>query len=54
MTTAPALPESIERLHLNNLTVGDSRFDLLLERHANDVAVSVLKREGAVEVVAIK
>ncbi|PYR25112.1 MAG: amylo-alpha-1,6-glucosidase, partial [Acidobacteria bacterium] len=49
-----ALPESIERLYLTDLTVNDSRVTLLLERHANDVAVSVLKREGTVEVVAIK
>ena len=37
-----------------NLTVDDSRVDLLLERHTNDVAVSVLKREGQLEVVAVK
>jgi glycogen debranching enzyme len=49
-----ALPASIERLHLTNLTVDSSRVDLLLERHADDVAVSVLKREGSLEVVAIK
>ena len=49
-----ALPESIERLHLTNLTIGDSNVDLLLERHADDVAVSVLKREGTLEVVAVK
>ena len=49
-----ALPESIERLNLTNLTVDDSRVDLLLERHANDVPMSVLQREGQVEVVAIK
>ena len=49
-----ALPESIERLYLTDLSVNDSRVTLLLERHANDVAVSVLKREGTVEVVAIK
>jgi glycogen debranching enzyme len=49
-----ALPERVERLRLTNLIVGDARVDLGLERHANDVAVSVLKREGAVEVVAVK
>ena len=50
----PALPESIERLQVRNLAVGEARVDLHLERHADDVAVSVLKREGTVEVVAIK
>jgi glycogen debranching enzyme len=49
-----SLPESVEQLYLTNLTVGDSCVTLLLERHVNDVAVSVLKREGTVEVVAIK
>jgi glycogen debranching enzyme len=48
------LPESIERVYLTNLTVGDACVDLLLERHALDVAVSVLKREGTVEVVVVK
>jgi glycogen debranching enzyme len=48
------LPESIERMYLTNLIVADSRVDLLLERHASDVAVSVLNREGTVEVVVVK
>jgi glycogen debranching enzyme len=48
------LPESIDRVYLTNLSVGDARVDLQLERHANDVAVSVLKREGTVEVVVVK
>jgi glycogen debranching enzyme len=49
-----ALPERIERLRLTNLIVGDAKLDLALERHANDVAVSVLSREGDVEVVGVK
>jgi glycogen debranching enzyme len=48
------LPESIERLSLTNLTIVDARVDLLLERHGNDVAVSVLRRDGHVEIAAIK
>jgi glycogen debranching enzyme len=52
--TRPALPESIERLRLINLSVADARVDLLLERHALDVAVSVVNRDGDLEVVAIK
>ncbi|HYT65823.1 MAG TPA: glycogen debranching N-terminal domain-containing protein [Vicinamibacterales bacterium] len=50
----PSLPESIERLQLRNLVVGGARVDLLLERHARDVAVSVMRRDGEVEIVAIK
>jgi glycogen debranching enzyme len=52
--TKAALPESIERIHLTNLAVGDSRVHLLLERHGEDVAVRVLKREGHIEVVTIR
>ena len=47
-------PASIDRLVLTNLTVGDARVDLALERHANDVGVNVVRREGQLEIVAIK
>jgi glycogen debranching enzyme len=50
----PALPASIDRLQLSEIAVADARVDLLLERHAQDVAVSVMRRQGEVEVVAIK
>jgi glycogen debranching enzyme len=50
----PSLPESIQRLQITNLVVGDTSLDLLLERHAQDVAVSVMRRHGEVEVVSIK
>jgi glycogen debranching enzyme len=49
-----SLPLSIERLVLSNLTVGDARVDLALERHANDVGVNVVQREGDLEIFAIK
>ncbi len=49
-----ALPESIERLRVTNLVVGDARVDLALERHANDVAVSVLSRVGDVALVGVQ
>ncbi|PYR92149.1 MAG: amylo-alpha-1,6-glucosidase [Acidobacteria bacterium] len=49
-----SLPASIDRLVLTNLTVGDARVDLALERHANDVGVNVVRREGQLEIVAIK
>jgi glycogen debranching enzyme len=49
----PSLPSTLERLQLTNLVVGGARVDLLLERHAHDVAVSVMKRDGELEVVAI-
>ncbi len=49
-----ALPETIERIRLTNLIVGDARVDLALERHEHDVSVSVLSRQGDVEVVGVK
>jgi glycogen debranching enzyme len=48
------IPESVERVYLNNLAVADAEVDLLLERHAHDVGVSVLRRQGRVEIVTIK
>ncbi len=48
------IPESVERVHLYNLRVGEAEVDLLLERHAQDVGVSVLRRQGEVDIVAIK
>ena len=49
-----ALPEAIEWLRIVNLTVGGATLDLLLTRHAYDVGVTVLRREGEVELVAVK
>jgi glycogen debranching enzyme len=48
------LPENIESLQLTNLAVGDTSVDLLLERHLYDVGVTVLRRDGDVEIVAVK
>ncbi|NUR57008.1 MAG: amylo-alpha-1,6-glucosidase [Acidobacteria bacterium] len=48
------LPRSIDRLVLTNLTIADARVDVALERHASDVGVNVVRREGEVEIVAIK
>jgi glycogen debranching enzyme len=48
------LPESVDWLQLSNLAVGDARVDLRLERHPHDLGVTVLKREGEVDIVALK
>ena len=48
------LPDSIDWLHMSNLAVGDATLDLRLERHPHDVGVTVLRREGDLEIVAIK
>jgi glycogen debranching enzyme len=48
------LPGSIDWLQISNLSVGDSKVDLLVTRHAHDAGVTVLRRQGAVEIVALK
>jgi glycogen debranching enzyme len=48
------LPESIDWVRLSDLSVGDAHVDLQLERHPHDLGVTVIKREGQVEVVTVK
>jgi glycogen debranching enzyme len=48
------LPESIDWLRLSNLKIGRARVDLLLERHPHDVGLTVLRREGELEIVSVK
>jgi glycogen debranching enzyme len=49
-----ALPEGIEWIRLTNLMVAGARVDLSLLRHAGDVGITVLTREGPLEIVAVK
>jgi glycogen debranching enzyme len=48
------LPEELEWVRLTNLTVAGARLDLLLTRHPQDVGITVLRREGEVEIVTVK
>jgi glycogen debranching enzyme len=48
------LPAELEWLRIVNLRIVDASVDLLLTRHAHDVGITVLRREGDVEVVAVK
>ena len=48
------LPEQVEWLRLTNVSVGNASVDLLLTQHPQDVGVTVLRREGEVEIVAVK
>ena len=52
--TRPRLPRSVDWIQLQDLSVGDARVDLRLERHPNDVGVTVLRRDGQIEIVTIK
>jgi glycogen debranching enzyme len=48
------LPPFLAEVTLTGLAVGDARIDLQLQRYGHDVGIHVLRREGDVEVVAIK
>jgi glycogen debranching enzyme len=48
------LPPSIESLQITDLRVGEGALDLLVERHPQDVGVSVLRRTGEVDIIALK
>ena len=49
----PTLPETVEKVRLKNLTVGDGFADLVLTRDRDAVSVGVSKRIGNVEVSTI-
>jgi glycogen debranching enzyme len=48
------LPEEIDWSRMLNLTVADASVDLLLTRHEHDIGVTILRRDGDVEIVATK
>jgi glycogen debranching enzyme len=47
------LPDTIDWLRIMNLSVVDASVDLLLTRHTYDVGVTVLRRDGDLEIVAV-
>jgi glycogen debranching enzyme len=49
-----SLPSSIDWVRIVNLSVADASVDLLLTRHTYDVGVTVLRREGDLEIMALK
>ena len=52
--TRSRLPPFLDEVRLSNLRVGQACLDLVLERHPNDVTINVIRRDGDVEVIAIK
>jgi len=48
------LPDRIDWIRLTNLTIVDAKVDLLLTRHAQDVGIEVLRREGDVEILTVR
>jgi hypothetical protein len=47
----PALPDFMDRVIIRSLTVRASQVDILLQRHASDVSVNVLRRAGNADVL---
>ena len=47
----PMLPSGIDEVRIRRLRLGGASVDLLLRRHASDVAVNVLERDGKLRVV---
>ena len=52
--TRPVLPESLTCVAIKNLRVRGAVADLVLDRYSHDVGISVTRKEGDVEIVAIK
>lgn len=50
----PVLPQSLRRVSVRNLRVGEASTDLVLERHASDVGVHLEHRAGDVELLIVK
>ena len=48
--THPVLPDYVEWVEIRGLRVGGGEVDLALRRHAQDVGINVLRKEGDVEV----
>ena len=50
----PVLPESLKTVRIHGLRVGEAAVDVVVERHAHDVGITVARRQGDVEIVTIK
>ncbi|HWM87845.1 MAG TPA: hypothetical protein VNO33_18450, partial [Kofleriaceae bacterium] len=50
----PVLPAFLDQVHIRGLRVADASVDLALQRHSTGVGINVTRREGRVQVVAVK
>jgi len=48
------LPDRVDWIRLSNLSLLDASVDLLVTRHAQDVGIEVLRREGDIEILTVK
>ena len=52
--THSQLPDYLQEVHIRKLKVGAASVDIIIRRHAEDVTISVPRREGPVEIVVVK
>ena len=50
----PTLPAYLQEVRIRNLAVGKAMVDINLEYHAQDVGIKVIRRQGKVDVIALK
>lgn len=50
----PALAQFLQEVEIRNLKVGSATLDIGLRRHAEDVSINVMRKDGEVDVVAVK
>src|SRR5579883_2447567 len=49
-----ALPEALPQVRIRNLRIGKASVDLAFERHAETVGFDILRRDGEIEIVAVR
>jgi glycogen debranching enzyme len=50
----PVLPPFLQRVEIHNITVADARVDITLDRHPEDVGLTVTRRDGNLEIIIVK
>ena len=48
------LPESLPRIEIRNLAVGDANADLVIEKEGEGFYVRMLRKQGALDIISIK
>jgi glycogen debranching enzyme len=49
-----ALPEALPQVRIRNLRIGKASVDLAFERHTETVGFDILRRDGEIEIVAVR
>jgi glycogen debranching enzyme len=50
----PVLPPFLQRVDIRNITIGDARVDVTLDRQPEDVGLTVTRRDGNLEIIVVK